>query len=116
MEWGAAMLDDQTLITGTNTGHRDPHRELWAAVLICGLNDAAGHCVALSGTNNGKDKSGKKLITHTARSWIGTRAFREVCDLAGVPHTAVQAAYERGAFPIKGGSAGRAGTAKGAAA
>jgi hypothetical protein len=97
------MLDDQTLILGTNTGHRSECRELWAAVLICNLNDAAGHLIAAYNSKQGS----REALQRQAKAWIGTSDFRHVCALAGIDHTAVQAAWDKGVFPIKGGSAGR---------
>lgn len=107
------MLDDQTLIpTTSNRDRRDEHRELWAAVLICNLNDAAGHLIAAYNSKQGS----REALQRQAKAWIGTSDFRHVCDLAGIDHTAVLAAWDKGVFPIKGGSAGRADSKKGRAA
>jgi len=45
-------------------------RQLWVSVLLIAVRDLVG-----------SDPNG--LVSKQARSWIGTRDFREVCGLAG---------------------------------
>lgn len=60
-------------------------RRLWRAVFVQALREAKGSIINTGG-------AGSRLHLHLeqrrARDWIGSRDFREVCDLAGLELTA----------------------------
>lgn len=58
-------------------------RKLWCAVIAQAINDLSVR---------GYDQ---RFAARDARDWIGSRGFREVCLLAGVDASAVQAGIER---------------------
>lgn len=96
------MLDDQTLIDTSRPDHsHTPYRALFASVLICGMNDAAGHVLAVCGGGR-VNENVTATIQRQAQAWLGSKDFREVCELAGFEPDAVLKAYHRGVFPIKG--------------
>lgn len=65
-----------------------PMRMLWRAVLVQALREARGH---IANTGGAIPPAGRKLELRRARDWIGSRDFREVCELAGVSVTAEEA-------------------------
>lgn len=62
-------------------------RAFWRAVLIQGLREAAGFVIA----SDEKVKAQQSLVAYRCRQWIGSRDFREVCELAGLPLSKEQA-------------------------
>lgn len=61
-------------------------RLLWRSVLLFNLREAAGFVIRSEGGTQHR-----ALRVHQARAWIGSRGFREVCELAGVVLTAEEA-------------------------
>lgn len=56
-------------------------RKLWRAVLVQALKEAHGNILNTGGKYAPHTR---RAIQRTARDWIGSRDFREVCELAGV--------------------------------
>jgi hypothetical protein len=88
-------------------------RQIWVNVLLQAardlLTDAKHHANGVGGTTG--------LQKHQTTSWIGSRDFREVCQLAGYDPTRVERAFrrrltEKGAaanlFPHQGAAAHKA--------
>lgn len=67
-------------------------RQMWGEVLQRALDDAFG---AVVGSTSGHTAEAERK---RARDWIGTRDFREVCELAGIEPEAVLAAIQTGAL------------------
>lgn len=67
-----------------------PERDLWQAVLLIALNDAAGRA-RCTGTASAR-------VAATAAAWIrnGGRDFRTVCCLAGFDPNFVRETYSKG--------------------
>jgi hypothetical protein len=61
-------------------------RRFWRAVLVHNLREAAGAVV-----NTGSNPGHHRLIQERAFDWIGSRGFRDVCDMAGLSLTAEEA-------------------------
>jgi hypothetical protein len=55
-------------------------RRLWRAVLVQALREAKGQIV---NTGGAIPPGSRNLEQRRARDWIGSRDFREVCELAG---------------------------------
>lgn len=80
-------------MTQAHNGH-SPERQLWASVLALGLTDATGH---IGGSPTGpKNAATRKTIHQQALSWLNTRDFHEVCQLAGFDPDAIKAKWEAG--------------------
>lgn len=62
-------------------------RRLWRAVLVQALREARGHII---NTGGALTVTGHHAERRRAREWIGSRDFREVCELAGVSITAAE--------------------------
>lgn len=67
------------------TGYADPERQLWCAVIIHTLYEAAGR-VAYA------ERGEHERVRREAVAWFeeGGEDFGEVCDMAGLPPTAVR--------------------------
>lgn len=63
-------------------------RRLWRAVLVQGLREAKGQII---NTGGAVTPAGRRAALSMARDWIGSRDFREVCDLAGISVSAAEA-------------------------
>lgn len=77
-------------------------RELWGKVLIHGIEDAVGR--ADSSIKSGYLRSASNITAAAAkdRAWIGSRDFREVCELAGLEPSMIERAFHDGRFDKKG--------------
>lgn len=61
-------------------------QRFWRAVLVHNLREASGAVV-----NTGSNPNHHRLIQERAFEWIGSRGFRDVCELAGLSVTADEA-------------------------
>lgn len=61
-------------------------RRFWRAVLVHNLREASGAVV-----NTGSNVNQHRLIQQRAFEWIGSRGFRDVCDMAGLSVSADEA-------------------------
>lgn len=80
---GFSELDGLT--TKQRTGYADPERQLWCAVIIHTLYEAAGR-IAYA------ERGEHERVRREAVAWFeeGGEDFGEVCDMAGLPPTAVR--------------------------
>lgn len=70
-------------------------RALWASVLMTAMRDALAPDSKLQ-TSKGNHGGASKLDRAQAQSWIGSRGFYTVCELAGLDPDYILAAHRAG--------------------
>lgn len=70
-------------------------RALWASVLMTAIRDALAPDSKVQ-TSKGNHGSVTNLDRAQSQSWIGSRGFRTVCELAGLDPDYILAAYRAG--------------------
>lgn len=69
----------------------DGMRHLWTEVLTLGLREASGYITGPIAEN-------RSVIEQQAKTWLRSRDFVTVCDLAGFDPDFLRDAYEAGKF------------------